>query len=69
MKQYHYAIEDRFISSRTSRRPIILTTNRPIVSTTTINKIDQDVAVPSIRSIFPETWIFDLIDDTTLGYF
>lgn len=50
------------------RRPMIYTTTRPMIFTTRTNKVVQNVAVPSIRSIFPETLIFDLINDTTLGY-
>ena len=71
VQQHHiYDIEDRFIlNTRMTTKPsMILTTRRPMILTTRINKIEQDIAVTSIRSVFPETWIFDLIDDTTLGY-
>lgn len=52
-------------------RPMVSTTRRPILLTTRINKIKQEehAAVPIIRSVFPETWIFDFIDDTIQGYF
>lgn len=62
---YDYVVEERMSSSNL----MISTTRRPMISTTRMNKIKQEdnVAVPIIRSVFPETWILDFINDT--GYF
>lgn len=61
----YFDVDDRMLSEKMDGPT---TTRRPMIYATRKNQIEQNVAVPSIRSIFPETWIFDLIDDTTLGY-